>query len=589
MIRTGKLVRALLACSLLGAVGCRYIDATKKAVFSNSTDSTAVTPTGQSANWDAYVQQFLNDYFKARPDVAVYQGKHEYDGQLPDWSEAGIANEIARLHAQRDKAAAFDTTGLDDPRLFQRQYVLAVIDKDLFWEEEAKWPSRNPAWYGDPLDPNVYVTRPYASQLVRMQAFTKWAQNVPNALTQIKAALHTPMPKPYIAIGRIRFGGLVSYLQNDVPEAFAEVKDSAARIAFDSARTNAANAFSDMDKWFAALEPTGTADFALGPDIYKKMLWMTERVDVPVDKLWDIGQADLERNRKALEEACKTYAPGQALLACMDKMNAHKPSQEPVAAATGQLTGLRDFIAKNDLASIPGTEQALVKESPPYQRWNFAYIDIPGPYEQGLPSVYYVSPPDPKWSKAERDAYVPGVAKLLFTSAHEVWPGHFLQFLHANRSPDIFGRVFVGYAFAEGWAHYSEEMMWEAGLGNGDVETHIGQISEAMLRDARFLSSIGMHTRGMTQLESATLFREKGMQDLPSAREQAARGTFDPAYLNYTLGKLMIRQLREDWTATRGGKAGWKQFHDAFLSYGGPPIPLVRNAMLGANAGPAIK
>ena len=215
-------------------------------------------------------------------------------------------------------------------------------------------------------------------------------------------------------------------------------------------------------------------------------------------------------------------------------------------------------------------------------------IDIPGPYERNLPSVYYISPPDPSWSPAERAAYVPGQADLLFTSVHEVWPGHFLNFLHANRAESRFGQVFVGYAFAEGWAHYTEEMMWEAGLGAGDPETHIGQLSNALLRDVRFLSAIGLHTRGMTVAESERMFREQAFQDPGSARQQALRGTYDPAYLNYTLGKLMIRKLRDDWTATRGGRSAWRQFHDEFLSYGGPPIPLVRRAMLGEKGGPAL-
>jgi uncharacterized protein (DUF885 family) len=180
---------------------------------------------------------------------------------------------------------------------------------------------------------------------------------------------------------------------------------------------------------------------------------------------------------------------------------------------------------------------------------------------------------------------LPGRANLLFTSVHEVWPGHFLQFLHANRSPSKFGQVFVGYAFAEGWAHYTEEMMWEAGLGNGDPETHIGQLLNALLRNVRFLSAIGMHTGAMTVEESERMFREQGFQDAGTARQQAARGSFDPAYLNYTMGKLIIRKLREDWTASRGGKQAWQSFHDEFLKYGGPPIPLVRKAMLGADKG----
>jgi len=199
-----------------------------------------------------------------------------------------------------------------------------------------------------------------------------------------------------------------------------------------------------------------------------------------------------------------------------------------------------------------------------------------------MPSTYFIAAADPSWSKAEQLAYVPSKATLLFTTVHEVWPGHFLQFLHANRAPDPFARLFVGYAFAEGWAHYAEEMMWEYGLGDQSPELHIGQIVDALMRDARLLSAIGLHTGGMTVQQSEQMFREQAYQDPGNARQQAARGTYDPAYLNYTMGKLMIRKLRLDWTESRGGRSSWKEFHDTFLSYGGPPIPLVRGAMLSA-------
>jgi uncharacterized protein (DUF885 family) len=253
--------------------------------------------------------------------------------------------------------------------------------------------------------------------------------------------------------------------------------------------------------------------------------------------------------------------------------------------ARKQLGDLKAFILEKKVVTIPGTEEAKVAEAPAYRRWNFAYINIPGPYEKGLPSIYYIAPPDPAWSQKEKDAYVPGVGSLLFTSAHEVWPGHFLQFLHANRSSSKLGQLFVGYAFAEGWAHYTEEMMWEAGLGNGEAEMHIGQLLEALLRNVRFVSAIEMHTGKMTVEESEKMFLEQGYQDAGNARQQAARGTFDPAYLNYTMGKLMIRKLRADWTASRGGKQAWQSFHDEFLKYGGPPIPLVRKAMLPGDTG----
>jgi uncharacterized protein (DUF885 family) len=271
----------------------------------------------------------------------------------------------------------------------------------------------------------------------------------------------------------------------------------------------------------------------------------------------------------------------------MAKTDRVKSPLGPVAEARAQLPLLRQFLIDNSIVSIPGTEVALVEEAPPYNRQNGAYIDIPGPYERGLPSVYYIAPPDPQWTPEEQAAYVPGTQNLMFTSVHEVWPGHFLHFLHSNRAPSLFGRLFVGYAFAEGWAHYAEEFVWEAGFGAGDAETHIGQLSNALLRNCRYLSAIGLHVRGMTQEQSRQMFIDECYQGEGVARQQSARGTYDPADLNYTLGKLMIRKLRDDWTVDKGRREAWQRFHDTFLSYGGPPIPVVRRAMLG-NDSPAL-
>jgi uncharacterized protein (DUF885 family) len=313
------------------------------------------------------------------------------------------------------------------------------------------------------------------------------------------------------------------------------------------------------------------------------MIYDTERVDIPLDELEAMGWADLRRNQAALAEACAEFAPGESIPACFARMAQRKPPGGAVETARLQLAETRAFLVDQDLVSIPGSERALVAEAPPYARSNFAYINIPGPFESDQPSVYYISPPNPDWPEEVQRAYVPGEADLLFTSVHEVWPGHFLNFVHARRAPSLFRRLFVTYAFGEGWAHYTEEMMLEAGLRGASPETRIGQISNALLRNVRFLSAIGLHTKGMTVEESQRMFIDEAYQSEGTAIQQAARGTYDPAYLNYTLGKLMIRELREDWTRERGGRAAWKDFHDTFLSFGGPPIPLLRARMMQAD------
>jgi uncharacterized protein (DUF885 family) len=569
-----SLVRALAALAVLGVAACV---STQKA-----------PPAVSSAEWDTFAEAFITETFTARPHQGVNAGRHEHDGKLPDLSAAGLQREAARLHTARDRVRAFDDASLGAAQRYERDYLLDAIDGDLFWQETMQWPLVNPGYYGWALDPNVYVSREYAPLPERMRAYIAYAKAIPRAAAQVRANLKTPMPRTYVQLGRILFGGLASFYANDVPATFAPVADPALQQQFRAANAQAIAAMKDLDAWFASQEATATEGYAIGAARFAEMMWATEKVDVSIARLKEIGERDMERNLAALREACARYMPGKSLAECTEKVKAEKPAEGPVIAASRQLDDLRKFIVARKVVSIPGPEQARVAESPSYQRWNAAYIDIPGPYEKNLPSTYYIAPPDEKWTPAEQLAYIPGKADLLFISVHEVWPGHFLQFLHANRARSKVGRIFTSYAFAEGWAHYTEEMMWEVGLNDGDPATHVGQILNALLRNVRYLSAIGLHTGGMTVAQSEAMFREKAFQDPGNSRQQAARGTFDPAYGNYTLGKLMIRKLRDDWTGNRGGRAAWQSFHDEFLSHGSPPIPVIRKVMLGPDAGPAL-
>jgi len=550
-----------------------------------SAPAAATTPT--VSQWASVRSALVEDYLKAHPVFAVVAGRHEYDGLLPDWSANGIAAEIRRLHADKDRALGIPDASLDDASRFERDELVARMDRDLFWLETAEAPFTNPAfyldWMVDNLDPSPYLTRNYAPLDTRMRAYTKYARSVQQAAGHIRTNLRTPLARPLLERGLSAFKGFADFYAKDVPGAFASVADQAARKEFADANSGAATAMRDLAAWLESQRATATASFALGPEKFAKMLVETERVPTSVAELEAAGRADLARNQQALREACSIYAPGATVQACMAKMSANKPTGGAVDGARMQLADLKKFVQEAGFASIPGAEEALVNEAPPYNRDNFAYIDIPGPYEKGLPAVYYIAPPDPKWSAKEQRDYLPGKADLLFTSVHEVWPGHFLQFLHSNRNPSIIARLFVGYAYAEGWAHYAEEASWEMGLGGNDQETHIGQLSNALLRNVRFLSAIGLHTRGMTVAESEKMFIEQAFSDAGTARQQSTRGTYDPAYLNYTMGKMMIRKLRDDWTASRGGRKAWREFHDRFLGSAAPAIPMIRKQIMGAS------
>jgi hypothetical protein len=546
----------------------------------------------ESAAWSKFVNDYVEATFKSQPFFAVYAGRHEFDGQMPDLSRAGIDKEITRLRAARRAALTIDAAGMSDAQKFERDYLVAVIDNSLFWYSKAEFPFRNPAWYVDQLDPDIYLSRAYAPLGQRMRGYIGYAKAIPAIATNVRKNLRTPMPKSFVEYAIKAFGGFGDFYKRDVSKVFASVADSTLQQELAAANSAASQAMYQLRNWFIAQRKTANNGFAMGPKLFAAMVRETEYIDVPIMQIKRAGQADLARNTDALKAACASFDPGKSLKDCVAKEQADKPPEGPVAGARAQLANLRAFIEQKQIASIPGKEQALVAEAPPYNRSNFAYIVIAGPYEKNLPSVYNIAPPDTAWSKAEQEEYIPGRAELLNTTVHEVWPGHFLQFMHSNRCKSIVARLWVGYAYAEGWAHYSEELMWEMGLGNRNPENHVAQLADALLRDVRLLSAIGLHTEGMTVAQSETLFREEAFQNPGNARQQAARGTYDPAYLNYTLGKLAIKKLRDDWVARQmGGKPGadpksyWHGFHDQFLSYGGPPIPLVRHEMLGATGG----
>jgi hypothetical protein len=560
-----RILTAIAAAALLAA--CQTMDAGGQ---------------GGSSSWARFQSDYIESVFKHEPTFAAGQGRHEYDGKLPDWSEAGLKELAAFYRAAIAKAGTFEN--LTEAQRFERDYLVANARGNLFWIETADQPHTNPSYYMGALSPSMYTTRPYANAETRLKAYVKYLDAVPPAAAQIRANLKTPLSLTFVDYGKASFGGLAEYFLGDGKKAFAEVKDAKLQAELSSASDAAAKAMADLATWVEGQRKHARHTFQLGAKRFAQMVRDTEMVDMPLAELERVGRADLKRNQQALKAACAAYAPRVSIVKCVDRAAADKPKGGAVQGARDQLAGLKRFLIDKDLVSIPGTQEALVEEAPPFARQNFAYIDIPGPYESNLPSVYYIAPPDPAWPKKVQDAFVPGQAELLFVSVHEVWPGHFLNFLHANRAKSQFGRVFVGYAYAEGWAHYTEELMWDAGLNAGDHATHIGQLSNALRRDCRYLSAILMHTGRMSVDQSRRLFVNQCYQDEGNARQQAARGTYDPAYLNYTMGKLLIRRLRDEWTATRGGKKAWKEFHDKFLSYGGPPIPLVRGQMLGGKA-----
>lgn len=573
-------------CVLLLVLACggALAACSKEAASTRESDATgAPTAAEVATSWPAYRATFIDEYLAANPVKAIELGRHEFDGQLPDLTFDGRATYRRNLIGWMKRATAVSGEAMTRQDEFERQYLLSNLEAELFWLDDVAYASRNPLVWGDPAFPTVYLTRDYAPLPERMDAFNSYLENLPGYLTDMRRTIQGPIPRTWAETSLAMFGGLDKFFGSQVAVIFAEVDDRERQARMNAALVSARESLQETVTWLNGLEQDES--FALGTELFGRMLWKTERVDTPLAELKTIGEADLARNLASMRTACDEFAPGLSMVDCAAKAKLDKPPEGPVEGAKRQLGLLRQFVVDNDLVTIPSDDPVTVDAAPPYNASNLAYISIPGPYEKKLPSVYYIAPPDPSWSREKQQRYLPGETDLLFVSLHEVWPGHFLNYLHARQSDSVYGRISVGYAFAEGWAHYTEEMMYNAGLGRGDPQMHIGQLTNALLRNVRYLSAIGLHTEGMTVEESERMFIEMGLQDPGNARQQAYRGTFDPAYLNYTMGKLMIKKLREDWTAERGGRKAWKAFHDEFLSYGGPPIPMVRDAMLGGATG----
>ena len=544
------------------------------------TEDQSATPVEEAkAPWAEFAATTVAAYYERNPERAVNAGLHQYDGKIRDLRPATVADYVEWARRTRAAAEAYD--GLDGMEAFERDYLVNKMDEEVFDMETADLLSTSPAAYVSQLGFSVYLDRDYAPLDVRMRGYTKYVSRFPAFLETMKVNLRPPLASPLIEMSISRFGGLVGYMDTTVPEIFASVEDEKLQAQFATANAAAVEAVRETVAWLEGLRETAHDDFALGEERFLEMLRTNEGVEITLAELKAAGVADLDRNLVLLDEACAEFAPGESVQHCVKRVQDQKPDGGPVPGARAQLPGLRKFIEKQKIVSIPGTEEALVDEAPPHRRTNSAYIRIPGPYEVGLPSVYYIAPPDPNWSEEDQLAYIPGESDLLFTSVHEVWPGHFLQFLHANRAENDVGQHFRTYTFSEGWAHYTEEMMADAGLDEGRPDRRIGQLLNALLRNVRYLSAIGLHAEGVTVEESHKMFEEKAFADFGTAYQQSLRGTYDPGYLNYTLGKLMIRKLREDWTKGRGGREAWGEFHDEFLSYGNPPIPLLRAKMLG--------
>ncbi len=539
---------------------------------SNATPAATPPATPPAApSFAALRDRVVDRWLEVEPERGRQAGLHRYDGRIGDYSAAAIQARMAELDAQRAALAAVDGNKLTPDEALDQKILLGQIDLLLFnLRDVATW-QKKPGFYEDLFRVDGYINRDYAPLAERAQKLVEHEEASLAQVANIRKNLVSPMSKPVLETAVKIYKGYAEYLSGDVKKLIGGVGDAAFQARFAKANDALAKEAQDLADYLEKVEvPKGDQSHVLGRDRYMRLLAAQEDLHIALDEVKAMGEKNLAENKKAYQDLKKKGV----------RLSATKAT-EMFQTATWLVEQSRRFVIEKKLVTIPTDDLALVKESPPYMRWNSAFLDPPGPFEdKATTAFYYITLPDPSWPKAEQEAYLMPKGVLLSTSVHEVYPGHYLQGQWERRAPTRVQKLFAAYSFVEGWAHYIEQMMIEEGFGKADKESHLGQLSDALLRNCRYVVSIGVHVEGMSLEQAAKRFESDCFQDKATAREQAVRATFDPGYFAYTLGKVQILALREEAKKRFGDKFSLLYFHDALLSHGSPPVPLIRERVL---------
>jgi len=539
-----------------------------------------------SPEFDALEREVVDQVFALQPAYAVSLGVHAYDGRSPDLSVSATDAWAAGADRLLARLEAVDPSTLGADRQIDRFVLRLLLEGPLFDLREARELERSPISYVGMFSLTPYLARAYAPVADRVAAIARILLGAPGILTTGRRRLQGPLPKPFVDLALAMGEKLPSHFRE--AEQFAAGAGLAGRVA--PAREAAEQALAEFVRWLREEEaPRATSEFALGPARFQKLLFVREGIEAPVEEIREAGAADLRRNQERLTELARQAGlPVTELIAALALD--HPSGDQVLTTARGFVEETRAFVVEKQLVTIPEPSAVRVEETPPYSRaWTTASMNAPGPFETTSPEgIYYVTLVDPTWTSSQQEEWLRSLNRPLLRNitAHEVYPGHYLQLLHHRAQPTSMTRkVYFSPSFVEGWAHYTEQLAIEAGLQRGRREAEVAQIHDALLRNCRLLASIGLHTQGWS-VEQATelLRREAHMEQLPAERE-ALRGTFDPGYFCYTLGKLAILNARKRFLASKF-RGSFRSFHDTLLSFGSPPIGLI-DRLLESSPAPA--
>ena len=539
-----------------------------------------------SSELNALSEKLIGEHWDFYPTAGSRIGRHEYDGKLPDLSPSQIRRREQEIRRGITDLRALDASLLDpEDRLSYRMLDL-FLERELFTFEDLRPLENNPMRQAGFLNMGNYVRRDYAPLEDRLRSATEALRQAPEFLQIIDAALRDDLSPHVVDMSVESYGGMAHFYRNDLASFAGQTRDKETTDSFISALQIAASALDSFVEGLKARAKGTENSFAIGSGLFEKMLATGEALDISIERVSAVGQANLEENLAAIEEAAASISPGKSVREIVEDISRNHPSADRLIPDTQELLeDIRRSLAEFDIISLPSEDRCQVVETPAYMRYAFAAMDSAGALEtRATESFYYVTPVEDHWTKEQAEEWLSkfDYNTLKIISIHEVYPGHFVHNLH-NRygSPlPLINRAATSYAFSEGWAHYTEQMMVETDYGRNQKELQLTQLLEALVRNCRYMCSIAMHTGDMTVDEATRFFVDNAYMAEHPARREALRGTFDPGYLNYTLGKLMILKLREDYRRERNGGYSLREFHDQLLSYGAPPLPLLRDVLL---------
>jgi uncharacterized protein (DUF885 family) len=563
--------------------------------------------TAQAEDWKQKFEKVSDDYFdqvyfRYGPTNGTSAGLHQYDGQLENFSRKSIDAEITALKNFEKQIEAIHPDDAKEnfvPRS-DREMVLSNIRSELLTLETIRPWEKNADNYSGTCANGAFVLmeRKFASPDERLRSLVSREKQMPALLDSARVNLKNP-PHIYTEIAIEQLPDIVSFFEKDVPLAFADAQDAALKAEF--AQTNAAviSGLNSYLNWLKTdLLPRSNGDYRIGADTFQKKLAYDEMVDTPLDKLLEIGWTDLKKNQAHFNEVAKELEPAKDPRAVVEQLGSYHPAPDHLLDAfRATFDGLVSFIRANHIVTIPSDVRPIVEETPPFMRaTTFASMDTPGPFEKNATEAYFnVTLPDPSMKPEEVEGYMHSfnIGTVISTAVHEAYPGHYIQFLWVPQAPSKVRKLLGANTNVEGWAHYTEQMMLDQGYGQPGAGAkdereskflRLGQLQDALLRNARFIVGIEMHTGKMTFDEAVAFFQKEGYQSKETAMVETKRGTSDPTYLYYTLGKLEIMKLREDMKKKQGAAFSLEEFHNNFLRQGFPPVKIVREAMLGDNS-----